>query len=116
MSFSGRWFDGDHLHAELGGALGQRPEHALAMAIFAAVLAMVQILLALGQHHVDHARQSVGCGEHRELQLDLVITRLMQRRRMPSVRLIVCGMLPPRIKNRTGALCRSQWKSWKSRF
>jgi len=33
MMFSGRLCDGDHLHAELGGALRQRSKNAFAVAL-----------------------------------------------------------------------------------
>ena len=62
MGFSSRLLDGDHLHAELGGALRQSSQHALAVAFFVVVLALVGVLLALGQHRVDHARELVGGG------------------------------------------------------
>ena len=52
--------NGDHLHAELGGALRQGTQHAFAAALFVVVLALVRVLLALGQHGVDQSRQFVG--------------------------------------------------------
>ena len=54
--------NGDHLHAELGGALRQGTQHALAVALLLVVLTLIGVLLALGQHRVDQPRQLVGCG------------------------------------------------------
>lgn len=60
--FSGRLRDGDHLHAELGSALGQCTQHALAISLLVVILALVGVLLALGQHRVDQPSQLVGGG------------------------------------------------------
>src|SRR5258706_5109019 len=45
--------DGNHLHSELGGALGQRTQVALAVALLAVVPTLVGVVLALGEHGVD---------------------------------------------------------------
>lgn len=62
MMFSGRLCDGDHLHAELGGALRQRSQNAFAVALLVVVLTLIGVLLALGQHRIDQPRKLVGGG------------------------------------------------------
>ena len=51
--------NGENLHAELGGALRQ---HAFTVTLLVVVPALVGVLLALGQHRVDQARELVGGG------------------------------------------------------
>ena len=62
MGFSSRLRDGDHLHAEPGGALGQGSQNAFAVALLVVVLTLIRVYLALGQHRVDEPRQLVGGG------------------------------------------------------
>ncbi len=59
MAFSGRLCNGDHLHGKLGGALRQLSQHAFAIGLRVAVLALVRVFLALDQHRVDEPRASV---------------------------------------------------------
>lgn len=56
MTFSGdlgNWFDGHERHAELLSALGEVVDHALAVTLLEIVLALIGVLLALGEHGVD---------------------------------------------------------------
>jgi hypothetical protein len=54
-------FSGDELHAELLGALCQLAENALlVVTLLVVVLALVGVLLALGEHGIDEACQLVG--------------------------------------------------------
>ena len=62
MGFSGGLINRDHLHAEFGGALRQRPQHAFTIALLVVVLALVGVLLALGEHGVDEPGQLVSSG------------------------------------------------------
>ena len=62
MGFSGGLNDRDHLHAEFGGALRQRPQYAFTVALLVVVLALVGVLLALGEHGVHEPGQLVGGG------------------------------------------------------
>ena len=64
MSFSCGLRDGDHLHAELGRALTERPQHAFAISLFVVVLALVGVLLTLGQHDVDQTGEFMGGGSN----------------------------------------------------
>src|ERR1700693_4350589 len=57
-----RLFCGDELHAELLGALGQLQQNTFAVAIFVVVLALIGVVLALGEHRVDESRELVGGG------------------------------------------------------
>ena len=60
MMFSGGLLDGYHLHAELRGAQRQGTQHTFAVALLVVVLALIGVLLALGQHHVDQPSELVG--------------------------------------------------------
>ena len=75
MGFSGGLIDRDHLHAEFGGALRQRPQHAFMVALLVVVLALAGVLLALGEHRVDQPGQLVSGGQAQGLRARLA-TRL----------------------------------------
>lgn len=65
MTFSGNlgnWFDGHERHAELLGAPGEVVDHALAVTLLEVVLALIGVLLPLGEHGVDEAGEFVGGG------------------------------------------------------
>lgn len=54
--------NGDELHAEFGGLLGQATDDSFAMSLLAVLLALVDILLASGENQVDHAGELVSSG------------------------------------------------------
>ncbi len=62
MGFLSRLRNGDHLHAELGGALGQGSQDALSVPLLVVVMPLVGVPLALGQHRANQPRQLVGGG------------------------------------------------------
>lgn len=64
MSFLGRLSCGDDGQSELGGALGDLADDALAVSLLEVVLSLVGVFLALGQQGVDEAGELVGGGGH----------------------------------------------------
>ena len=62
MGFSCRLFGGDELHAQFVGAQSELAQDPVAVSLFVIGLALVGVLLALGQHRVDQPSQLVGGG------------------------------------------------------
>jgi hypothetical protein len=63
--FSDRLRNSDDLHAELVGTLGQLVRHPFAVSVLVAGLALVDVLLVLGQHRVDEPGELVRGIGHR---------------------------------------------------
>ena len=57
-----RLFNCDHPQSEFGSTLGEVMKHALAMAFFVVILALIGVFGASGKHGVDQAREFVGGG------------------------------------------------------